>query len=407
MPVFDPFSRPLYVMAKPAGALCNLRCDYCYYLEKAHMYADNSRHIMTDELLERFIEQYLSSQTMNEVLFCWHGGETLMRPLSFYKRVIELQRQYARGRVVDNCIQTNGTMLTDEWCRFFAENHWLVGISIDGPQEFHDEYRRTKSGGPSWRKVMNGINLLNKHGVEWNAMAVVNDYNADYPVEFYRFFKDMGCHYLQFAPIVERILKHDDGRHLAAPDESDGSLADFSVSAEQWGNFLCGLFDEWVKEDVGKIFVQIFDSTLANWVGVQPGVCSLAKECGHAGVMEYNGDVYSCDHFVFPEYLLGNIYTSTLTEMMYSERQRQFGEQKHSSLPTQCRECEFLFACNGECPKNRIISTSTGEPGLNYLCRGYYRFFKHVAPYMDYMKRELQNQRPPANIMEAIRRGEL
>ena len=235
MPVFDPFSRPLYVMAKPAGALCNLRCDYCYYLEKAHMYADNSRHIMTDELLERFIEQYLSSQTMNEVLFCWHGGETLMRPLSFYKRVIELQRQYARGRVVDNCIQTNGTMLTDEWCRFFAENHWLVGISIDGPQEFHDEYRRTKRGGPSWRKVMNGINLLNKHGVEWNAMAVVNDYNADYPVEFYRFFKDMGCHYLQFAPIVERILKHDDGRHLAAPDESDGRLADFSVSAEQWG----------------------------------------------------------------------------------------------------------------------------------------------------------------------------
>lgn len=407
MPVFDPFSRPLYVMAKPAGALCNLRCDYCYYLEKAHMYADNSRHIMTDELLERFIEQYLSSQTMNEVLFCWHGGETLMRPLSFYKRVIELQRQYARGRVVDNCIQTNGTMLTDEWCRFFAENHWLVGISIDGPQEFHDEYRRTKSGGPSWRKVMNGINLLNKHGVEWNAMAVVNDYNADYPVEFYRFFKDMGCHYLQFAPIVERILKHDDGRHLAAPDESDGRLADFSVSAEQWGNFLCGLFDEWVKEDVGKIFVQIFDSTLANWVGVQPGVCSLAKECGHAGVMEYNGDVYSCDHFVFPEYRLGNIYTSTLTEMMYSERQRQFGKQKQSSLPGQCRECEFLFACNGECPKNRIISTADGEPGLNYLCRGYYRFFKHVAPYMDYMKCELQNERPPANIMQAIRRGEL
>lgn len=407
MPVFDPFSRPLYVMAKPAGALCNLRCDYCYYLEKAHMYADNSRHIMTDELLERFIEQYLSSQTMNEVLFCWHGGEMLMRPLSFYRRVVELQRQYARGRVVDNCIQTNGTMLTDEWCRFFAEQHWLVGISIDGPQEFHDEYRRTKSGGPSWRKVMNGINLLNKYGVEWNAMAVVNDYNADYPVEFYRFFKDMGCRYLQFAPIVERILKHDDGRHLAAPDEADGRLADFSVTAEQWGNFLCGLFDEWVKEDVGKIFVQIFDSTLANWVGVQPGVCSLAKQCGHAGVMEYNGDVYSCDHFVFPEYRLGNIYTSTLTEMMYSERQRQFGEQKQSTLPRQCRECEFLFACNGECPKNRIISTADGEPGLNYLCRGYYRFFKHVAPYMDYMKRELQNERPPANIMQAIRRGEL
>ena len=190
-PVFDPFSSPLYVMLKPAGALCNLRCDYCYYLEKANLYRDNSRHIMTDELLERFIDQYITSQTMQQVLFCWHGGETLMRPLSFYQRAIELQKKYARGRSIDNCIQTNGTMLTDEWCKFFAQNNWLVGISIDGPQEFHDEYRRTKSGGPSWRKVMQGINLLNKHGVEWNAMAVVNDYNADYPREFYQFFKKM------------------------------------------------------------------------------------------------------------------------------------------------------------------------------------------------------------------------
>ena len=303
-----PFSKPLYVMTKPVGAVCNLACDYCYYLEKLNLYKDTSKYVMSDELLERFIKEYISSQTMPQVLFTWHGGETLMRPLSFYKRAVELQKQYAEGRTIDNCIQTNGTLLTDEWCQFFKENNWLVGVSIDGPQEFHDEYRHNKQGLPSFVKVMRGIELLDKHGVEWNAMAVVNDYNADYPVEFYNFFKSMGCHYIQFAPIVERIFKHNDGRHLALPMQAGDKLADFSVTPEQWGNFLCKLFDEWVKNDVGEYFIQIFDSTLANWVGEQPGVCSMAKTCGHAGVMEFNGDVYSCDHYVFPEYKLGNIY---------------------------------------------------------------------------------------------------
>ncbi|MGM9802885.1 MAG: anaerobic sulfatase-maturation protein [Muribaculaceae bacterium] len=407
MQLHDPFAKPLYVMLKPASSACNLRCRYCYYLEKANMYADGSRHIMSDELLERFIDQYITSQTMQQVLFTWHGGETLMRPLSFYRKAVELQKRYARGRVIDNCIQTNATMLTDEWCRFFAENHWLVGVSIDGPQEFHDEYRRTASGAPSWRKVMQGINCLNRHGVEWNALAVVNDYNADYPLEFYHFFKEIGCHYLQFSPIVERLYQHADGRHLAAPCEQQGTMAPFSVTAKQWGNFLCTIFDEWVRNDVGNYFVQLFDATLANWMGVQPGVCVLAKDCGHASVMEYNGDVYSCDHFVFPQYKLGNIYTSSLVEMVYGERQQQFGAMKQGSLPTQCRQCQYLFACNGECPKNRIITTATGEPGLNYLCSGYYQFFHHVAPYMDYMKRQLQQELPPANIMQAIARGEL
>ena len=238
-------------------------------------------------------------------------------------------------------------------------------------------------------------------------MAVVNDFNADYPLEFYKFFKEIGSHYIQFAPIVERIMPHQDGRHLASLTDKEKAteLADFSVSPEQWGNFLCTLFDEWVKQDVGTYYIQLFDSTLANWVGEQPGVCSMAKTCGHAGVMEFNGDVYACDHFVFPEYKLGNIYQKTLVEMMYSERQQAFGQMKQKSLPTQCRECEWLFACNGECPKNRFAHTADGEPGLNYLCVGYRKFFKHVAPYMDFMKQELMNQRPPANIMDAIREG--
>lgn len=402
-----PFARPLYVMTKPVGAVCNLACAYCYYLEKANLYKDTSKHVMSDELLEKFIREYIGSQTMHEVLFTWHGGETLMRPLSFYRKVVELQRQYAGGHAIDNCIQTNGTLLTDEWCEFFKENNWLVGISIDGPQEFHDEYRKNRSGRPSFAKVMQGIRLLNKHGVEWNAMAVVNDYNADYPLEFYHFFKEIGCRYIQFAPIVERLSEHEDGRYLATPLQPGEQLADFSVSPEQWGNFLCTLFDEWVRNDVGQIFIQLFDSTLANWVGEQPGVCSMAKTCGHAGVMEFNGDVYACDHYVFPEFKLGNIYQQTLVEMMYSERQMEFGQMKQKSLPAQCRACEFLFACNGECPKNRFATTASGEPGLNYLCKGYHRFFKYVAPYMDYMKKELLAERAPANIMEAIRRGEL
>lgn len=406
MAVASPFSRPLYVMTKPAGASCNLACEYCYYLEKLQLYRHDTRHVMSDEMLERFVKQYIESQTMQQVLFCWHGGETLMRPLSFYEKVVRLQRQYAQGRQIDNVIQTNGTMIDDRWAQFFHDQGWLVGVSIDGPEEFHDEYRRNKAGRPSWRQVMKGINCLNKHQVEWNAMAVVNDFNADYPHDFYQFFKDIGCHYLQFTPIVERISPHPDRRHLASmADDVQAELADFSVTPEQWGHFLCTVFDQWVRNDVGSTFVQLFDTTLANWMGMDGSLCTMARECGHAGVMEYNGDVYSCDHFVFPEYKLGNIRDNTLTEMMYSERQQAFGQNKYRSLPQQCKSCQYLFACHGECPKNRFSETAQGEPGLNYLCQGYYRFFEHVAPYMDFMKRELTAHRPPSNVMEAIKNG--
>lgn len=401
MSTFAPFAKPMYVMLKPVGSKCNLDCDYCYYLEKENLYVKKNP-VMSEELLERFIKQYIESQTMPEIMFTWHGGETLMRPLSFYKRAVELQKQYAGGRHIDNSIQTNGTLLNDEWCKFFKENNFLVGISIDGPQEFHDEYRRDKMGRPSFHRVMKGIELLKKHEVEFNCMAVVNDYNVDYPIEFYNFFKEIGCQYIQFTPIVERIRKNNSLLKLATAKESeeDVELAPYTVPADKWGSFLCAIFDEWVKQDVGKIFIQIFDSTLANWVGEQPSVCTMAKTCGHAGAMEFNGDVYSCDHFVFPEYRLGNINNQTLTSMMYSEEQLKFGNDKFDTLPKQCRECDFLFACYGECPKNRFIKDKYGNDGLNYLCEGYYKFFSHVAPYMDFMKKELLAERPPANVME-------
>lgn len=397
-----PFARPLYVMAKPVGAACNLACDYCYYRDKKYANDGNASNMMSESLLERFIQEYINSQSMAQVMFTWHGGEALLRPISFYKKAIAFQQKYSSGRLIENCIQTNGTLLTDEWCSFFKENDWLVGISIDGPQEFHDRYRCSRSGEPSFSEVMRGIELLNKHGVEWNAMAVVNDYNADYPLEFYRFFKSIGCRYLQFAPIVERIYTNNSKPCIASSMHKGGTIADFSVNPEQWGKFLCRIFDEWVRNDVGDFFIQIFDSTLANWVGEHPGVCTLANTCGHAGVLEINGDIYSCDHYVFPEYKLGNLYRNSLIEMMYGEKQLEFGKMKQDALPLQCKKCEFLFACNGECPKNRIIKTSSGEPGLNYLCEGYYRFFSHVSPYMDFMKNELLANRPPSNVMKAI-----
>ena len=401
--IANPFAKPLYVMLKPAGAHCNLACKYCYYLEKNKLYPTAQRHLMSDEMLEQFTREYIEAQTMNQVLFTWHGGEPLLRSIDFYRKALSLQQKYAGGRCIDNVIQTNGTLLTDEWCEFFAQNHWLVGISIDGPQPDHDHYRLTAAGKPSWKKVMQGIKLLKKHGVEWNAMAVVNAYNANHPLEFYCFFKENGCQFLQFTPIVERLTRHEDGRTLASlADKNEIPLSEASVAPEQWGYFLCAIFDEWVRKDVGKIFVEIFDCTLANWMGISPGICAYSKECGHAGVMEHNGDVYSCDHFVFPEYKLGNIRDHSLIDMLYGEQQQEFSRLKHSSLPRQCKECDMEFACHGECPKNRFMKDKYGDSGLNYLCPGYYHYYQHVAPYMDYMKQELMSQRPPSNIMNVV-----
>ena len=396
----------MYIMVKPVGSACNLRCDYCYYLEKQHLYANEGRQMLSDELLERFIREYIESQTTPEVLFTWHGGEPLVRPLAFYEKVVRLQQRYARGRRIANSLQTNGTLINDDWARFFHDQGWLIGVSLDGPEAYHDAFRRTRGGGPSFRNVIRGIDILNRHAVEWNALAVANRLNGDHPLSFYRFFKNIGCQYIQVTPVVERLAHHDDGRQLASLVD-EGQLAPFSIRPKQWGNFLCTIFDEWVRHDVSMFFFNIFDATLANWVGVAPGLCTMAKHCGHAGVMEHNGDVYSCDHFVFPEYKLGNIHEQSLVEMMYSERQRRFGRAKADSLPTQCRECQWLNACHGECPRNRFIRTANGEPGLNYLCEGYRQYFSHVAPYMDVMKRLLGEKRPPAEIMDMLATGAL
>lgn len=401
-----PFAHPMYIMVKPVGSACNLRCDYCYYLEKQHLYANEGRQMLSDELLERFIREYIESQTTPEVLFTWHGGEPLVRPLAFYEKVVRLQQRYARGRRIANSLQTNGTLINDDWARFFHDQGWLIGVSLDGPEAYHDAFRRTRGGGPSFRNVIRGIDILNRHAVEWNALAVANRLNGDHPLSFYRFFKNIGCRYIQVTPVVERLAHHDDGRQLASLVD-EGQLAPFSIRPKQWGNFLCTIFDEWVRHDVSMFFINIFDATLANWVGVAPGLCTMAKHCGHAGVMEHNGDVYSCDHFVFPEYKLGNIHEQSLVEMMYSERQRRFGRAKADSLPTQCRECQWLNACHGECPRNRFIRTANGEPGLNYLCEGYRQYFSHVAPYMDVMKRLLGEKRPPAEIMDMLASGVL
>ncbi len=390
-PTIAPFAKPLYVMLKPVGSICNIKCKYCYYLEKKELYPDEKRHSMTEEILERFTKQYLESQTMQEVLFTWHGGEPLIRGIDFYKKALSFQRSYGRGRRIGNNLQTNGILLTDEWCKFFKDNNFLIGISVDGPEHCHDIYRKTTSGKPTFSQVMRGINLLKKHGVDFNVMGVVNDYNVDYPLEFYQFFKDIDTRFIQFSPIVERL--------------PDGTPASWNVPSEKWGDFLIAIFDEWVRKDIGEFYIQHFDSALANWVGENPGTCIFAKKCGHAGIMEFNGDVYSCDHFVSPEYKIGNIWSKTLTGMMYSQEQKKFGNDKYDALPEYCRKCEFLSICYGECPKNRIINTPDGEPGLNYLCKGYYKYFKHIAPYMNFMKHELENNRAPSNIMGAIKNG--
>lgn len=394
-----PFARPLYVMAKAAGPQCNLRCRYCYYTEKQNLFAGGSCG-MSREMLEQFVQRYIEVQQMPDIQFTWHGGEPLLRPLSFYRDAVRFQRYYGRGKRIGNCLQTNGLLLTPEWCRFLAQEHWLVGLSIDGTQAMHDAYRLDAAGRGTWERVMRAIEMLDEHGVEWNAMATVNQANVHEPLAFYRFFRDcVGCRFLQFTPVVERETRHADGRHLAQMLDEDCPLAPYSVKPAEWGSFLCTLFDEWVRHDVGEMFVQIFDATLAGWMGVQPGVCAYAEECGHAMVMEHNGDLYPCDHFVFPEYRLGNLLREGLPQMAYGAKQNAFSRLKRDALPAQCRQCPWLKACHGECLRLRFTRTADGEPGLNYLCAGYKQYFQHVVPYMDYMRQELLAGRTADGVM--------
>jgi len=338
-----------------------MKCDYCYYQKE-------TMQRMDDETLELFTQQYIEAQTMREVLFTWHGGEPLLRGIDFYRRALALQRKHCGRHVIDNCIQTNGTLIDDEWCELFKENGWLVGLSIDGTQEMHDVHRHFRNGKDSHATVMRAIVLLDKHGVEWNAMAVVNSDNVGKPKEFYHFFKEIGCRYIQFTPIVERTI---DGRLASISDDPrECILTKESITPQQWGDFLCGVFDEWVKYDVGEYFVQIFEATLANLFNVAPGICSMSRTCGCALVLEANGDVYSCDHFVFPEYFVGNIHDKPLATLAYSAQQSEFARLK-TRLSAKCRACQYEKLCHGECPKNRF------PQGSNYLCEGYKQFFGH------------------------------
>ena len=391
-----------HIMVKPFGPVCNLDCSYCYYLEKEKMYDTSERFRMSEQVLEKFIDEYIASQNVPVVQFVWHGGEPTMLGMDFYKKALDLQNQYSRGKTIENVLQTNGTLLNDDWCRFFRDNHFLIGISIDGPEHIHDRYRLNKAGKSSFAQVMKGLELLVKHQVEFNTLSVVNDYNAQYPLETYRFLKSTGSRYMQFTPIVERIATHvsENAMHLlSGSDQTENRLAPWSVKAMDYGRFLCEIFDDWVLHDVGTYFVPTFDSILANWMGSMTSICVHAETCGHAGAIEHNGDLFACDHYVFPEYKLGNILANSLVSTMYSPRQIEFGQAKRNSLPQYCRECDYLFACNGECPKNRIIKTPAGETGLNYLCSGLKLFYTYVAPYMDFMAEELANERPPANVM--------
>jgi uncharacterized protein len=381
-----------HVMLKPRGAICNLDCAYCYYLSKERLYP-GSRFRMSDTLLEEYTRQYIEAQPVPEVTFAWQGGEPTLMGLDFFRRAIGFQQRYRRpGMRIHNALQTNGVTLDEAWCGFFREHDFLIGISLDGPRDLHDAYRVDKGGRPTFERAMAGMELLKKHGVEFNVLTTVHAANADHPLEVYRFLRDeAGTGFIQFIPIIE----HDN----EAGSQASEQVSARSVTGRQYGDFLIAIFDEWVRQDVGRVFVQIFDAALAAWLGQRPGLCIFEETCGTALAMEHNGDLYACDHFVEPGHKLGNMQDMPLAEMVGSEPQRQFGLAKRDRLPRHCRECQVRFVCNGGCPKNRILHTPNGEPGLNHLCVGYKAFFTHIDGPMRIMAAELRAGRPAAKVM--------
>ncbi|QDT34428.1 anaerobic sulfatase maturase [Thalassoglobus polymorphus] len=401
----------LHVMAKPIGPICNLDCEYCYYLHKEDLYPKNKSWRMTSETLETYIQQYIEAQPAGpeEVTFAWQGGEPTLLGLDFFKRIVELEKKHARpGQKIANALQTNGVLLDEEWVEFFKKEGFLIGLSVDGPAELHDRYRYDKKGNGTFDAVLKAMKLLQQYQVEFNALVVVNRENSSHGRRVYSYLRDNGIEFMQFIPIVERrgIGVHpedelEEGQQVHAWDHLVSSR---SVVPEQYGRFLCEIFDEWVKRDVGKVFVQVFDQALAAWLDLEPSLCVFRKQCGRALAIEHNGDLYSCDHFVEPEYKLGNIHELPIIELANSQRQLDFGRDKETTLPQYCLDCEVRFACNGECPKNRFIDTPTGEAGLNYLCGGYRMFFNHIDPLMKQMATELKANRPAANVMQQFRK---
>ncbi len=398
------------VMAKPHGPICNLKCSYCYYLEKENLYPNQAQWRMSLEVLESFVRQYIQAQNGPVVTFVWQGGEPTLLGVEFFQNVIALQKRYAGGKTVENAFQTNGILLDDAWCEFLAAHKFLVGLSIDGPSHLHDAYRLDRGSQPTFDRTMRGLNLLKKHKVEFNTLTVVNCKNSHFPLDVYRFLKGIGSKYIQFIPVVEMEAEEPnrEGLRLLKPYSSEpAAISEWSVEAAQYGKFLQVIFDEWVRKDVGRTFLQIFDVALESWVGLEQTLCVFNKQCGNAMVLEQNGDLYSCDHFVYPENLLGNILDRPLFSMANSPGQKRFGQLKSNRLPQYCEKCDVRFACNGECPKHRFSQTPSGEGGLNYLCGSYKHFFRYIDPYMKFMAQELRSNRAPANVMAWVRQRDL
>ena len=376
-------------MIKPVGSACNLDCDYCYYLGKAELYG-NHQPKMSDELLERYISQYIEAVQVPVVTFCWHGGEPLLAGLEFFEKAVALQNKYRGNKQIENSLQTNGLLLTPEWCDFFRKNNFLIGISLDGPKDIHDAYRHDRGGHPTFDRVIRAVEMMAIHGVEYNTLSTINDRCAGQGKRVYEFVRSVS-RFMQFLPVVEMVeganrQKVSKRAAIVPPGTSGAQVAPWSITPKAFGRFMCDIFDEWVIRDVGERFVQLFDITLAQWCGVQPSLCSFCPTCGDGLVVEHNGDVYMCDHFVYPEYCLGNIGKAHLKDLQRNPALFRFGIEKRNSLPSDCRKCEYLFACRGECPKHRFATTRRGESGLNTLCEGYKLFFSYTAPYMEQMR---------------------
>ena len=393
----------IHVLAKPTGAACNLDCAYCFFLEKEKLYP-GSRSRMSDTVLEAYISQLTTAQTSNQISIAWQGGEPTLMGLDFYQRAIELLQHFCRPvkdrrqpLVYENSMQTNGTLVNDDWCRFFKKHNFLIGISLDGPAFLHDRFRRSKSGQPTFKQVMRGVRMLQKHGVDHNILVAVNRVNADYPLEVYRFLRDeVRATWIQFIPVLERL--NPSGKRSAV--QYGTLVSDRSLEPAQFGRFLSTIFDEWAANDVGSVFIQTFEAAIRNHLNLpSSGMCVFDKSCGLGLALEHNGDLYSCDHFVEPAYLLGNILETPLVEMVLSKKQKSFGLAKHDSLPALCLDCKVLFACKGECPKNRFMKTANGEPGLNYLCAGWRHFFNHSYEHMSTIGSLLRSGHSAAEIM--------
>lgn len=404
-----PLPKGCHIMAKPTGPLCNLGCKYCFYLEKESLFPHETQFRMSDEVLDAYIRKYIEIQKTPVVEFVFQGGEPTLMGLDFFKRVIDLQMKYDPGnKTIANSLQTNGTLLDDDWCSFLAENDFLVGLSMDGPEDIHNTYRTDRGGNPTFRKVHNALKLLQKHKVKYNILACVTRESALRPLEIYDFFKREGVEFIQFIPIVERIPDQSAeilGLSLAVPpsikkEETNRTVTSWTVNPQDWGDFLIAIFDGWIRNDVGKVFVMNFEWAASSWAGMPGTACCFAPQCGRTVIMEYNGDLYSCDHFVYPDYRLGNILTDNPKHLVESIRQISFGAGKRTTLPNLCKNCEFLFACWGECPKHRFMTTPDGEPGWNYLCPGYKKYFIHINPYLQRLIHLLQQGRPAEDIMK-------